>query len=77
MGKLDAPDWVSVRLMEANNILDHDDPNLSNLLFELAEIARKLEKDGVDPIRDPELSMLFCHATIFAAGVVEGVKSGI
>jgi hypothetical protein len=76
---VDPSNWVSVRLREAGNIVagkkNSQMRNADRLLFEIADMAEKLEREGIDPIRDIKLSMLFCHATIFAAGVVVGEDS--
>lgn len=73
---LDPPNWVSVRLREAANILAGEEHTcsvrqLDGLLNALAERAEVIEREGLYPLSDPRMGMVFAQATIYAAAVVE------
>lgn len=72
----DPPNWVSVRLREAANILAAEQHTCSvrqidGLMNALADRAEAIEREGLYPLKDPRMDMVFAHATIYAAAVVE------
>ena len=76
---IDPPDWVSVRLREAANIVRGDGHDCAigrvyDLLDSLADRAEHIEKVGIMPTRETNWGMVFCHAAIFASGIVKEDK---
>lgn len=72
----DPPNWVSLRLREAGNILAGEKHtcafmNVDRLLFALADRAEFMERHDIYPLRESNWGMVFSNAVIFAAGVVE------
>jgi len=73
---VDPPNWVSVRLREAGNILagaesKRLDGHLSRVMFALADRAEFMERHDIKPLHESNWGMVFSNAVIFAAGVVE------
>lgn len=77
----DPPNWVSVRLREAGNILagkSHTNAtrHVDRLLFALADRAEFIERHDMNPLRESNWGMVFANAVILAAGVVEEANDG-
>jgi hypothetical protein len=64
--------WIASRLREAANITPLW--NLKDLLFALADRAEYMEQAGANPMSDTDWNMVWAHATILAAGIVEEFK---
>lgn len=72
----DPPNWVSVRLREAGNVLAGEGHtcaarHVDRLLFALADRAEFMERNDIYPLRESNWGMVFANAVIFASGVVE------
>lgn len=87
-GPIDPPNWVSVRLREAGNILagkkissgldDKATERLTDtLLFALADRAEFMERHDINPLRESNWGMVFANAVILAAGVVADFNSEV
>lgn len=69
----DPPNWVSLRLREAGNILadEKHTSHVDRLLFALADRAEFMERNDIYPLRESNWGTVFANAVIFASGIVE------
>lgn len=81
--EVDPPNWVSVRLREAGNIVagrslqdSSKRRHIDGLMFALADRAEFMERHDIDPLRESNWGVVFSNAVVLAAGIVEEFKSG-